>query len=112
MQADFELAVALIAEALGDSRIARLTGIPRSTVSAWRHGRGDTYHRRLATANSRWRPPCAASYAYLLGIYLGDGCLNVGRAVPRACSCRWMPPTRVSSQRPSEPSALCCPTRR
>ena len=67
----------LIGEGLGDSQIARLTGIPRSTISAWRHGRGSRFHERLASAASSWRPSDGAAYCYLLGAYLGDGCLNV-----------------------------------
>jgi hypothetical protein len=74
---DFELAVRLAGEGLGDSEISRVTGIPRPTLSAWRHNRGRRYHDRLATANSRWRPAQPAAYCYLLGVYLGDGCLYV-----------------------------------
>jgi hypothetical protein len=62
---------------LGDSEIARLTSVPRSTISGWRHGRGSHYHEWLATARSSWRPNDGAAYCYLLGVYLGDGCLNV-----------------------------------
>jgi hypothetical protein len=76
-QTDFEVAASLIGEGLGDTEISRLTGIPRSTISAWRHNRGRRYHERLATATPRWRPVQADEYCYLLGIYLGDGCLNV-----------------------------------
>jgi hypothetical protein len=76
-QADFELAMRLAKEGLRDSEISRVTGIPRPTLSAWRHNRGRRYHDRLATANSRWRPAQPAAYCYLLGIYLGDGCLDV-----------------------------------
>jgi hypothetical protein len=66
----------LIAAGVGDSDIARRTGIPRPTISAWRHGRGVTYHQRLSEAPS-WRPVRPDSYCYLLGLYLGDGCLYV-----------------------------------
>jgi hypothetical protein len=74
---DFEVAMRLAGDGLGDSEISRLTGIPRPTLSAWRHSRGRRYHDRLATANSRWRPAHPAAYCYLLGVYLGDGCLSV-----------------------------------
>ena len=67
----------LIDEGLGDTAIARATAIPRPTISAWRHNRGRRYHDRLATANTRWRPEHPAACCYLLGIYLGDGCLKV-----------------------------------
>jgi hypothetical protein len=76
-QIDFKEVRILIGEGLGDSEIARLTGIPRSTISAWRHGRGSRFHERLASADSSWRPSDGAAYCYLLGAYLGDGCLHV-----------------------------------
>jgi hypothetical protein len=69
----------LIEVGRGDTEIERLTGIPRSTISAWRHGHGARYHRRLATARPSWRPASAGSYSYLLGLYLGDGCIVTTR---------------------------------
>jgi hypothetical protein len=68
--------VALIRAGYGDSETARTTGIPRRTISGWRHGRGVTYHERLSEAPS-WRPSEPAAYCYLLGLYFGDGCLYV-----------------------------------
>ena len=66
----------LVAAGLNDCEIARRTAIPRRTVLDWRHGRGPA-----SSATS----PCGvdhdfaglptAAYAYLLGLYLGDGCL-------------------------------------
>jgi hypothetical protein len=76
-QAEFESAMTLMQAAYSDSEIERLTGIPRGTVSAWRQGRGLTYHRRLATARPSWRPSEPRAYCYLLGVYLGDGCIRV-----------------------------------
>jgi hypothetical protein len=78
-QSDFELVTRLFTEGLNDTDIARATGIPRPTISAWRHNRGRRYHDRLLSANTAWRPEQPAAYCYLLGVYLGDGCLN---AVP------------------------------
>ena len=80
---DFELVQALIESGLGDSAIARRTGVPRSTISAWRHGRGTTYHRRVMSATPAWRPGDERAYCYLLGVYLGDGCLSI---TPRAAA--------------------------
>jgi hypothetical protein len=60
-----------------DGEIARLTGIPRPTLSAWRHGRGSVLHRRMLGATPAWRPAAPDVYCYLLGVYLGDGCLTV-----------------------------------
>jgi hypothetical protein len=83
-QEDFEFAIALIEAGLGDSEIARSTGIPRGTISAWRHGRGIKYHMRLAEARPSWRPPCQDQYAYVLDLYLGDGCIQMSsRGFPR-----------------------------
>lgn len=66
---------------LDDQDIARRMGIPRRTISEWR--------RRPRWIASRLEPTkcsCGArhdferlpkeSYAYLLGIYLGDGCIS------------------------------------
>lgn len=78
-QGDFDRVLALIEQGLGDSEIRRRTGIPRATISAWRHGRGTSYHHRLAIANQSWRPTRVAEYSYLLGVYLGDGCLSLTR---------------------------------
>jgi hypothetical protein len=72
---DFETAMSLMEVGRGDSEIARLTGIPRPTLSAWRHGRGSTTHRRMLLARPGWRPRAGAAYSYLLGVYLGDGCV-------------------------------------
>ena len=70
----------LVAQGRNDCQISRATGIPRRTILDWRHGRSPG-GRRLAGA--RWFGRCprcdgapldAAAYAYLLGLYLGDGC--------------------------------------
>jgi transcriptional regulator with XRE-family HTH domain len=76
-QADYLTVTALIGDGLGDSEIARRTGIPRATISGWRHGRGTVFHEKLIQASDAWSPPDARAYCYLLGVYLGDGCLTV-----------------------------------
>jgi len=76
-----------------DCEIARETGIPRSTVRQWRKGQTPDFDRRYTYKGPDGRPRracvvCAgdpltlpqASYTYLLGLYLGDGCLT---ACPR-----------------------------
>lgn len=69
---------ALHAAGLAGAEIARQTGIPRSTLRYWL-GQGPRYVERTAQSCE----PCAhieampaGAYAYLLGLYLGDGCLS------------------------------------
>jgi hypothetical protein len=81
----------LVENGLNDCAIARLTQLPRSTVRDWRASKRwaprapiPGISRRLASARSC--PVCEGalhdlealpdSYAYLLGLYLGDGCLS------------------------------------
>jgi hypothetical protein len=62
----------LISAGMPDRDIARVLGVPRQTVRTWR-GRGSPRHERRAVATPLWRPHDEAAYAYLLGLYLGDG---------------------------------------
>jgi len=54
-------------------QIATATGVPVSTVGRW--ARGGTAAFGAPGVPSPWRPPDPTAYAYLLGLYLGDGCL-------------------------------------
>jgi hypothetical protein len=77
--------VRLIEAGLSDREATRATGIPYETVRAWRRGRVPQRARRVLAGV----PECAGcgaaahdfdslppdDYAYLLGMYLGDGCL-------------------------------------
>jgi transposase-like protein len=63
--------------------ISMSTGINRATLRDWRDHPEKAHVPRMAC------PRCAASptlpeprtdYAYLLGLYLGDGCISVGGA--------------------------------
>lgn len=77
---EFQLVQDLLLEGLNDCEIARATGIPRGTVRTWRisPSRGPCSER----VRPSHCPICGdgdldeASYAYLLGLYLGDGCIN------------------------------------
>ena len=73
----------LVAVGHADHEIARLTGIPRRTISGWRRGEsrgcdrdecsgGLTPHHDFSKLDPK-------AYAYLLGLYLGDGCISAGR---------------------------------
>jgi hypothetical protein len=76
-----------IAAGMNDGTIARQTGIPRPTVRDWRRRPPKTLRRPGASS------PCgvlhdfstlpAAAYSYLLGLYLGDGCISQNRRVWR-----------------------------
>src|SRR2546423_10020113 len=70
----------LFASGLNDCQISRRTGIPRSTARDWRHAGFKRPERRRSarrpaphTHDFGLLPP---SYAYLLGLYLGDGCIS------------------------------------
>jgi Homeodomain-like domain len=75
----FEAARRLIAAGVNDCAIARRLGIPRPTIQDWR--RRPQRRARLDVGS-----PCgvrhdfaslpAAPYSYLLGMYLGDGCIS------------------------------------
>lgn len=82
---EYQAALGLIGEGLNDSEIGRELGIPRGTVRDWRAGvlagsRGRTKFWSGKRAGSCFR--CDGgfvdqdAYTYLLGIYLGDGCLS------------------------------------
>lgn len=52
-----------------DREVAQISGVASTTVGRWR--------RSWPLISIRWRPAHDHSYAYLLGMYLGDGCLHV-----------------------------------
>jgi hypothetical protein len=80
-QAEVDLALRWVRWGLNDCEIARLTGISRRTILDGRHhdGRAGRAHSPRSTAC----PTCLGNaaldknrYAYLLGLYLGDGMLS------------------------------------
>ena len=92
---EYREAVRLIRSGMNDSAIGRELGIPRETVRDWRRGiesgsGGRTMSftgRTGGTGRRRPGPACPLcsedgsldeeAYAYLLGVYLGDGCLSL-----------------------------------
>jgi hypothetical protein len=86
--AEFEAVQQLIRAGLNDCAISRETGIPRGTIRDWRHqgdrtrrdSRGE--RRMVPRGHAVACPLCDGvpfdrpRYAYLLGLYLGDGCLS------------------------------------
>jgi hypothetical protein len=83
--ARIEQVLKLTEEGRTATEVARLTGLPRSTVRDWMRG---TLHRHRTARGpvcARCGGPAHAfadlppEYMYLLGIYLGDGCISAHR---------------------------------
>lgn len=55
-------------------RIALTTGVTANTVRRWLDDPDCLLP--VCEPNPEWRPPDGPAYAYLLGLYLGDGCLT------------------------------------
>jgi hypothetical protein len=72
----------LVAAKCKPGEIARRTGLPRPTIYRWISGRTPGQRRRAACMRctpdrfSVFRWLTESAYAYLLGVYLGDGCLS------------------------------------
>lgn len=68
-------------EGLNQSQISQLTGISRTSIRSWVRGEVPNFPSHL----DRNCPSCVihlseldhASYSYLLGLYLGDGCISI-----------------------------------
>jgi hypothetical protein len=77
-QEEVRLVERLAAEGLGASEVASRTGIPRGTVRHWLHGevprRPTSGCAKCGGTHKLDRLP-RATYAYVLGMYLGDGCI-------------------------------------
>jgi hypothetical protein len=84
MPEELRLVEQLGADGLNACEISRRTGIPRTTVRDWLEGRLPRYaasgvtHGCPACGHERHDPSAlpAHDYAYLLGMYLGDGCIS------------------------------------
>jgi Homeodomain-like domain/LAGLIDADG-like domain len=82
----FEEARRLIAAGVNDCAIARQLGVPRPTVQDWR--RRPQIRPRLPSGSAcgvvhDFSALPAAPYGYLLGLYLGDGCISRNQRVWR-----------------------------
>jgi hypothetical protein len=76
-QATIAAALGLVDDGLNQSQVARQTGISRSTIRMWRRGDVPRRRRELCDVCAGRSPTLpAAEYCYLLGLYLGDGCIS------------------------------------
>lgn len=76
----FRLAVRLSSSGMTDRAVSRALGIPRETIRDWRRSMR-THRKRVDRTCSVCgvTPLDPRGYAYLLGLYLGDGCLSEHR---------------------------------
>ena len=83
---EFDAVQRLIAAGMNDCGIARQTGIPRRTVCDWRYC-GLKVRARVAAGSAACRIEhdflalLPETYCYLLGLYLGDGCISQSQRV-------------------------------
>lgn len=79
-RAEHDLALYLVDLGLNDCQIGRIMSVPRGTIRDWRHPK--YVHKTGLGERSVSCPICQdgtydkRSYAYLLGLYLGDGCIS------------------------------------
>lgn len=84
-------ALALLAQDGNVSRAARAVGVSRATIRYWRSGGGNStggsarpLHAACRVGTCPWFPlRDAAAYSYLMGLYLGDGCISASRRTDR-----------------------------
>lgn len=84
---EYQKALALIKAGINDCEVGRRLGIPRGTIRTWRVGlQEDSGGRTKEWSGRRKSGPCfrcdggsidEEAYSYLLGVYLGDGCLSL-----------------------------------
>jgi hypothetical protein len=78
-----------------DREVAKITGVPIGTIRKWRTGRrrGPRHEPRAECPRCTGRHLDEPAYSYLLGLYLGDGCLTRGHrnvyALSIACCDDW-----------------------
>lgn len=73
---DVQFVTRLASKGLTPTQIARDTGIPRSTVRDWCAGRLPHRSTLGSCLPSHLRALEPSAYTYLLGMYLGDGCIS------------------------------------
>jgi hypothetical protein len=74
---EFAMVERLVAEGLNDCDVSRRTGVPRTTVRDWRQNGFEKRNlSRLGDPHRHDYTRLPWSYVYLLGLYLGDGCIS------------------------------------
>jgi hypothetical protein len=75
---EVDTVLALFRQGANRCAIARATGIPRGTINDWVAGRTPRFAAPSSVAP--WEVPGfpLRAYSYLLGLYLGDGCVSEG----------------------------------
>ena len=71
-------AIALMERGVSLRSISMSTGVNRATLRDWREHPEKALNRATCPrcADSPWLPEPQADYAYLFGLYLGDGCIS------------------------------------
>lgn len=72
----FVVARQLIAAGMDDCAVSRATGVPRTTIRDWRNRPPARLLRPQDCTSHDYSMLPSADYAYLLGLYLGDGCIS------------------------------------
>ncbi|MFG3103091.1 helix-turn-helix domain-containing protein [Streptomyces sp. NPDC048182] len=85
------LALALVAQGRSLNSVSRETGVSRAALRSWQE-RLEPLPRAATPAPGP--PSCPRAYAYLLGLYLGDGCVSAhprgtGHYLRIACADAW-----------------------
>ena len=84
-EGEYQKALELIRAGVNDCEVGRRLGIPRGTIREWRVGLAANSLGRTKYASVDQRSRCfrcdggevdQKAYAFLLGAYLGDGCLS------------------------------------
>jgi hypothetical protein len=84
-EAEYQRALELIRAGINDCEVGRRLAIPRGTILDWRNGLAANSPGRTKYASVDQRSRCfrcdggevdEKAYAFLLGVYLGDGCLS------------------------------------
>lgn len=79
--ATYYAVMALLRTGLSDYKIAAQTGVNQSTVRNWRRAAGPPQTIERAELAATWSVEDGPSYCYLLGAYLGDGTVQVGKGM-------------------------------